>query len=190
MMLLSKISSRFPARTLTLAGNALLTLCLLGATGCGGSDSDAGSPGAGGEGSEMPSDEELTGTFTFAGVTTDCKVSTQDFPATGEYSVLCEEDSASSRFVQITFKDEASARMAQDLKLIAPFAFKPEDHPDADTIAVSYTDSDGTLDSDDDSTGSAKVAASSGHYVLTLKDVSLSTVSSEDTGEVSATIQF
>jgi hypothetical protein len=57
-------------------------------------------------------------------------------------------------------------------------------------VAVSCTDGDGTLDSDDESTGSAKVAASGAHYVLTLTNVSLATVTGEATGDVSATSNF
>lgn len=171
----------------------LVALCLLGATGCDGSDSQ-GTPneGAAGESGNPPGETELTGTFTFGGETVDCKTSTQDFPATGEYSVVCEndEDDSNYRFVQVTFKNEASARKAQSLTFMAPYAFKPEDHEAADAVAVSHTDSDGTLDSEDDSTGSAKVTASGGRYVITLDSVSLSTVTSEDTGEVSAIINF
>ena len=172
---------------------ALVVALCLGAVACGDDDSTGGTDGAAGEGSKTPIDnDDLTGTFTFGAETLDCEVSDQDFPASGEYSVVCDNDEVDSnyRFVQVTFKDEASARTAGDLKFIAPYAFKPEDHPDADTIAVQFTDTDGTLDSDDDSTGSAKVTASGGRYVLTLEDVSLSTVTSDDTGTVSATINF
>lgn len=174
-----------------MVGQLLLALCLLGATACG--EDSKGAPNDGGAGETgNPPDTELTGTFTFGGDTVACKTSHQDFAATGEYSVLCENDDDDSnyRFVQITFKDEASARKAQSLTFTGPFAFKPEDHEAADAVAVSHTDKDGTLDSDDDSTGSAKVAVSGGHNVLTLTNVSLSTVSSEDTGEVSASIEF
>ncbi|MDF3070605.1 MAG: hypothetical protein K0R38_6206 [Polyangiaceae bacterium] len=175
------------------AAQLLVALCVLGATACGGSDSQ-GTPNDGGAGeSGNPSGAtELGGTFTFGGETADCKTSTQDFAATGEFSVVCEndEDDSNYRFVQVTFKDEPSARTAQTLTFMAPFAFKPEDHEAADAVAVSYTNKDGTLDSEDDSTGSAKVTASGGRYVITLDSVSLSTVTSEDTGEVSATINF
>jgi hypothetical protein len=172
---------------------ALVVALCLGTVACGDDDSDSGTDGAAGEGSKTPIDnDDLTGTFTFGGETLDCEVSDQEFPATDEYSIVCDNDEVDSnyRFVQVTFKDEASARVARDLKFIAPYAFKPEDHPDADTIAVQFTDKDGTLDSDDDSSGSAKVTASGGHHVLTLEDVSLSTVTSDATGAVSATIDF
>jgi hypothetical protein len=170
-------------------GRLLLALCVLGAVACGEDSKDAGNGGGAGESGNPPDETGLTGTFTIGTKTLPCTTSDQDFPATGEYSVLCESED--SGFVQVTFKNEAAARTAQDLTFMKPFAFKPEDHEAADAISVSYMNAAGeTLDSDDESTGSAKVAASDGHHVLTLKDVSLSTVTSEDTGEVSATINF
>lgn len=192
MMSFSSLRARSVFSPLPKAAQLLMVLCVLGTTACGGSDSNTPNDGGAGESGNPPGDTELGGTFTFGGETVDCKTSTQDFPATGEYSVLCEndEDDSNYRFVQVTFKDEPSARKAQTLTFMAPFAFKPEDHEAADAVAVSFTNKDGTLDSEDESTGSAKVAASGGHYVITLNSVSLSTVTSEDTGEVSATINF
>ncbi len=170
----------------------LVALGALGAVACEDPDSKDAANGGAGESGNPPGDTELTGTFTFGGDTTACKTSHQTFPATGEYSIVCEndEDGALYRFVQVTFKDEPSARKAQALTFMKPFAFKPEDHEAADAVAVSYTDTDGTLDSDDESTGSAKVVVSGDHNVLTLDEVSLSTVTSEATGAVSATINF
>lgn len=175
-----------------MAGRLLLALCVLSATACGEPDSKGANDGGAGEGGNVPDDTELTGTFTFGSDTVDCKTSHQDFAATGEYSVVCDndDDDANYRFVQVTFKNQAAARKAQDLTFMAPFAFKPEDHEAADAIAVSYSDRDGALDSDDESTGSAKVTAAGGRNVLTLESVSLSTVTSADTGNVSATISF
>ena len=125
------------------------------------------------------------------GAELDCKVSTQDFPSSGEYSVLCEEDASNFRYVQVTFKDEASARTAQTLKFMKAFAFKPEDHPDADAIAVGWTDTDGgTLYADDESTGSAKVVKNGAHYTLTLTDASVESAPTKATGTVTAVIDF
>lgn len=179
----------------------MLALCVIGITACGESAEGGASGGGAGESGnspddvdnlpdDLPDDVELTGTFTYAGKTLACKTSHQDFPATGEFSVVCDNDDDGYQFVQVTFKNEASARQDQDLTFMAPFAFKPEDHEAADAVAVSYTGSDGTLDSDDDSTGSAKVTSSGAHHVLTLTNVSLSTVTSEATGSISATIDF
>jgi hypothetical protein len=163
-----------------------------GAAGSAGSGA-AGAAGAAGKGGAGPIDNEteLTGKMSFNnGEELDCKVSTQDFPASGEYSVLCEEDATSFRYVQVTFKDEASARTAQTLKFMKPFAFSPEDHPDADAIAVSWTDSDGTLDSDDTSTGTAKVVKNGSHYTVTLTDVTVESLPTHAIGTVTATIDF
>jgi hypothetical protein len=172
-------------------GRLLLALCVMGATACGESSEGGPNNGAAGESGNSPDDTQLTGTFTFEGKTRDCKTSHQDFAPTGEYSVVCENEEDGYRFVQVTFKNEVSARLAQNLTFMAPYAFKPEDHEAADAIAVSYTDGNGTLDSDDDSTGSAKVTASGARSVLTLTNVSLATVTSEiQSSEVSATINF
>jgi hypothetical protein len=165
-----------------------LALALGGTLGCG---SDAASTGGGaGSGS---SGDDLKGTVSFnGGPTLECDVDDQDFAASGEYSITCDNDEVDSnyRFVQITFKDEASARTAQTLKFMRPFAFKPEDHPDADAIAVSWTDKDGTLDSDDDSTGTAKVVKSGNHYTVTLTDVSVESTPTKATGKVTAVVNF
>src|SRR5687767_14548509 len=74
-------------------GQLLLALGVLGATACG-EPSSSGSPndGGAGESGNPPEEAALTGTFTFGGETLDCETSDQDFPATGEYSVLCEND--------------------------------------------------------------------------------------------------
>lgn len=160
-----------------------------GSASSGGSSNSGGSDsGTGGNGD----DDDFTGTVTFDGTTIDCEVDTDDFPASGEFSVLCDNDDDDSnyRYVEIVFKNEASARTAQDLRFIGGFAFSPDDHPDADTIAVGWTDTNGTLYADDDSTGSAKVTASGGHFVLEITDVSLSNEEETASGTLSATIDF
>ncbi|MET0795693.1 MAG: hypothetical protein ABW061_29515 [Polyangiaceae bacterium] len=191
-MIILRSASVALALTLTLGG---LVACGSDAASDGGSSGAAGSASSGsagkGGGGPTNNEPELTGTMSFSnGAKLDCKVSTQNFPASGEYSVLCEEDASNFRFVQVTFKDEASARTAQTLKFMKPFAFSPEDHPDTDAIAVSWTGTDGTLDSDDDSTGSAKVAKSGDHYAVTLSDVSVESTPTKATGTVTAVIDF
>lgn len=59
----------------------------------------------------------LTGTFTANGKTYTGKVSTQQFPATGQYSVLCQDDNDpnNSKLIQFVFKDESSARAGGSL---------------------------------------------------------------------------
>lgn len=134
----------------------------------------------------------LGGTFTFGAVTLPCKVSSQMFPASGEYSIVCDnsDESSNYRYVQVTFKNEASARLTQTLRFKDPFAFKPEDHPDADTVSVDYLDKDGTITAGSTSTGSANVASSGGHNVLILKDVSLGNVTKTRSGTISAAVTF
>lgn len=176
-----------------------LILALGGTLGCGSDDvsnpggaGSSGTAGSGAGGGSSNNGADLTGTFSFdGGPTIDCKVSTQDFPATGEYSVLCEEDSTDFRYVQVTFKDEASARTAQTLKLMKAFAFSAADHPDADAISVGWTDAEGdTLYADDDSTGSAKIVKNGAHYTVTLTDVLVESAPTKATGTVTATIDF
>jgi len=59
----------------------------------------------------------LTGTFTANGKNYTGKVSTQQFPATGQYSVLCQDDNDpnDSKLIQFVFKDESSARAGGNL---------------------------------------------------------------------------
>ena len=176
-----------------------LTFALGGTLGCGSDDVSnpggagaSGTAGSGAAGGSSDDGADLTGTFSFdGGPTIACKVSTQDFPATGEYSVLCEEDATDFRYVQVTFKDEASARTAQTLALMKAFAFSPEDHPDADAISLGYTDADGdTLYADDDSTGTGKVVKNGTHYTVTLSAVSVESATTKVSGPVTATIDF
>ncbi len=55
----------------------------------------------------------FSGTFTVGGKSFTGKISTQKFPATGEFSVLCEDEKAG--LIQLTFHDEATARTQQNL---------------------------------------------------------------------------
>jgi hypothetical protein len=167
---------------------------------CGESEAgDAGSGGAGGESAtggassgsgSSPGTESFTGTLTFGGETLDCAVTTSTFTS-DEFSIICDndEDASNYRYVEVTFKDEASARTAQDLVFAAPFDFTGG-HDDPKAISVGWTDSDGTLYSADDSSGEAAVTESGGHNVVTLTDVSLSNAEGTATGTVSATLSF
>ena len=166
-------------------------LLVLGA--CDSDDSkNAGDGGASDVGAGSTFEKNLTGTFSFGGVTLPCKVSSQLFPASKEYSIVCDnsDDSNNYRFVQVTFKNEVSARLPQALKFKAPFAFTPEDHPDADTVSVDYFDKDGNITAGEASTGSSGVSVSGGRNVLTLKDVSLGNVTKTRSGTISATVNF
>lgn len=142
-----------------------------------GGGADAGGGGGG----------NLTGSYTVDGQRKNCKVETQLFGATDEFSVLCQNDD--DGLIQITFKDEASARLAQTLRIIKTDILE---HPDADTISVDYRpfDDRDTLVSDDDKAGTASVTKSGSRNVLTLTDVALESFEGTSSGVVSATITF
>ena len=184
------IHPAFDRRNASLVASAVWLLTF---GGCNSDDSkNAVDGGASDIGAAVTADKNLKGTFSFAAVTLPCKVSSQLFPATNEYSIVCDnsDDASNYRYVQVTFKDEVSARLPQPLKFKAPFAFKPEDHPDADTVSVDYLDKDGTITAGPMSAGSADVARSGGHNLLTLKDVTLGNVTKTRSGTISATINF
>lgn len=148
---------------------------------CGGGDDDASTD------PDPVDPADLTGTFDVLDMPYACEVTTQLFEATGEYSVLCQNDNAG--LVQITFKDEASARRDQAFT-ITKRSFSS--HPDADTIDVSYLELGVgiNVDSEDDFAGAAAVAAQGDHHVLTLTDVLLEDSDGVNTQAVSATINF
>jgi len=91
--------------------------------------------------------------------------------------------------VQITFKDEASARLTQTLRLVEMDIFE---HPDADTIAVNYIPFDDRVStsSSEDTVGSASAKASGSRNEVTLTDVVLDSNISTTTAKVSATVPF
>lgn len=178
-----------------------MAACLAAASGCGDSapkseengdgdsagDGDSSGDGDGDSSGDGDSDNDAPsmGTYTVDGKETSCEVSTQDF-STDEYSVVCQNDDEG--FVQVTFKNEASARVAGTFKITERDIFK---HPDADTLDVSYMSfSGGSVDSRDDRDGSAVVTISGKHQVLTLTDVALENTDGTTTTKVSASIPF
>lgn len=171
---------------------ASLTLLLSAASGCPSDDDDkspameAGTQQGEGDAGAQTSGT-LKGSYTVDGVKHGCEVSTQTFPATKEFSVLCQNDD--DGLVQITFKDEASARLSQTLRIIDTDIFS---HPDADTINVDYRpfDDRDSVSSEDDTPGSASTKASGGRTELTLKDVELESNISDEKAKVSATVPF
>lgn len=63
--------------------------------------------------SQEPEEKTFTGTFSVGSKSFTGKISTQKFPATGEFSVLCQDDA--SGLIQLTFHDEVTARTPQNL---------------------------------------------------------------------------
>ena len=89
-------------------------LLVLGA--CDSDDSkNAGDGGASDVGAGSTFEKNLTGTFSFGGVTLPCKVSSQLFPASKEYSIVCDnsDDSNNYRFVQVTWIRTARSQRAK-----------------------------------------------------------------------------
>lgn len=157
----------------------LLSLCTSLLLACGGDDDTDDTP--------TPDPTTLTGTFTVEGNTYACEVTTQLFEATGEYSVLCQNDSAG--LVQVTFKDEVSARRAQAFTIAKR---NYVEHADPDVIDVSYFELGIGInaDSKDDFDGEAVVAAEGSHHALMLTGVMLEDTDEINTLVVSAEIEF
>ena len=134
------------------------------------------------------------GTVTWNGKTESCNVTSQNFPASGEYSVLCQTEGTSTGtgtvLVQVTFKDEASARSAGTFTVLEGSSFSPEDHPDPRTAQSNVIDDEHAYAAEDDSTGSMVVTASGSRNVLTVTDQQQFTPGDETPRLVSATIEF
>ena len=115
-----------PTLIVALAG---MTFALL-MTACG-SKEKAKSESASSESEQ--SEDPKKGTFTVNGKTYEGKVSVQTFPATGEFSVLCQDDAVG--LVQITFKNETTARIPQQFKFDKALA---SGNKDATVINASF----------------------------------------------------
>lgn len=126
-----------------------------------------------------------TGTFSVDGQSRTCNVTTQVF-TTKEYSVVCQDDNYG--LVQVTFKDEASARLSQSLTVIKGSI---SSHPDAATIVVGFLPLPGGPDgpevhSDDGLAGTATGSAAK----VTLEGVVLKSTDKSTSRTVTATINF
>lgn len=149
----------------------------------------------GGEGDSSPTTGDAsttnpapkTGTFSVDGQPErTCKVETQLFPATKEFSVVCQDDGYG--LVQVTFKDEASARIDQSLTVIKGSI---SSHPDPKTIVVDMQSlSGGPGGPATASTDGAPGKASSAGSVVKLEGVVLSDVGGTVKRTVTATIPY
>ncbi len=115
-----------------------------------------------------------TGTFTADGKTYTGKVSTQLFEATGQFSVLCQDDSDpnDSRLIQFVFKNEASARAAGERKI----AYDQGKDQTPDEVSVTY---DTRYSSDQGRAGSLRVTSSGKDNELVFDKIALQTMSKE-----------
>jgi hypothetical protein len=149
----------------------------------------------GGEGDSSPTTGDAsttnpapkTGTFSVDGQPArSCKVETQLFPATKEFSVVCQDDAYG--LVQVTFKDEASARLEQSLTVIKGSI---SSHPDPKTIVVGMQPLPGGPGGPvTDSTDGAPGKASSAGSTVKLEGVVLSDVGGTVKRTVSATLPY
>lgn len=164
---------------------ALFAIVSLGLSACGPKPGAAPSVTA----ETVPSDDEapaLTGTFTVDGKTYTGKVSTQKFPATGQFSVVCQQDDYG--FVQITFANEDDARKAQSVKLVKLAATRAND---AGTANVSLSPfSGGELGSKDESNGTATVTVESGRNVVTFENAELGSHTGDAKKAVSGKVSY
>lgn len=132
---------------------------------------------------EQSSEAELSCTFSIGKILHTGKVSTQVFPATKEYSVLCEDSTTGWSLVQLVFRDEASARTAQKFKIVTDKATSAEAGNEA---SAAFNNSYVTSDS---STGAITVKNEGSHYTIELENLSLQD-ESKDRMVISARIPF
>jgi len=128
----------------------------------------------------------LTGTFTANGKTYTGKVSTQQFPATGQYSVLCQDDNDpnNSILIQFVFKDESSARAGGNLTT----AYNQGKDQTASETSLTF---DVRYRSEADSKGTVTVNKTGSGNELAFNNVTLKTIDKEkETVVVSGKIPF
>ncbi|HXG82831.1 MAG TPA: hypothetical protein VNI84_02295 [Pyrinomonadaceae bacterium] len=126
----------------------------------------------------------MIGTFTANGKNYSGKVTTQQFPATGQYSVLCqdESDTNDSKLMQFVFKDEKSARAGDNLTVAYD---QGKDQTPGET-ALSF---DIRYRSEANSKGTVKVNKNGAGNELVFENVTLKTIGKE-TVIVSGKIPF
>lgn len=119
-------------------------------------------------------DKDLTGTFTAGGKQYTGKVSVQNFEATGQYSVLCQDvsDPNNSKLIQFVFKNEASARSEGSLTT----SFDPGQDQTASEISVSF---DNSYRSDGYSKGTASVSKKGNNNELIFDNITLQEATKE-----------
>jgi len=128
----------------------------------------------------------LTGTFTANGKTYTGKVSTQQFPATGQYSVLCQDDNDpnDSKLIQFVFKDESSARAGGNLTTTY-------NQGKDQTASETWLNFDIRYRSEADSKGTVTVNKTGSGNELVFNNVTLKTIDKEkETVVVSGKIPF
>ncbi len=144
---------------------------------------DANEPSAK-EATASNEDKDLTGTFTAGGKTYTGKVSTQNFEATGQYSVLCQSDTDpnDSKLIQFVFKDEKSGRAGGSITT----AYDQGKDQTATEASLTF---DTRYRSYEDAKGTVTVNKNGSNNELVFNNVTLKTMSKE-TVVVSGKIPF
>ncbi len=121
-------------------------------------------------------DKDLTGTFTADGKALNGKVSTQVFPSTKEFSVLCQDDTDpnNSRLIQFVFKDEASARAGGDFKIVYDDIMSAEG---SNEISFAL---DNTYHTREDTKGMVTISKEGSGNVINFDDVALTDSEKKD----------
>ncbi|WP_447642251.1 MULTISPECIES: hypothetical protein [Chitinophagaceae] len=134
----------------------------------------------------MESDKETdyAGAFNADGKNYKGKVSTQIFPSTKQFSVLCQADDDKGTLIQITFKDEISARKEQTLKIVEDRMSRVQQ---ADEVEVVF---DLGYASKDDSPGTIKVMKENGRYCIVFTDVCVPNTSGDEKRTISGKVPF
>ena len=122
-------------------------------------------------------------TFTIDGKEFSGRVSTQLFPATKEYSVLCHSTDESAKLIQFVFRDESSARTNQEFKIVYDSVMEAEAGSE---VSLSF---DNVYSSNDASGGSVRVTKTANQNSVEFKDIALERISKEHV-QVSGKIPF
>jgi hypothetical protein len=153
----------------------LLSCFILLLTDCDSTKSTNTTEPAATEGTASKEDKELTGTFTIGEKTYTGRVSTQNLEATGQFSVLCQDDTDpnDSKLLQFIFKDEGSAR-TEGYKTPEYDQGKEQDAKEAAVIyELNYT-------AVEESTGIVKINTNGSTDEIEFKDLKLKTMSKEE----------
>jgi hypothetical protein len=128
-------------------------------------------------------EQELTCDFAVDGKSYAGRASTQNFPATKEFSVLCQGSGEEAKLIQFVFKDEASARSNEKFKIVSDNAMSAEG---ADEVSLTF---DNVYSTRGSSGGTVMVTKGTVGNVVEFKDVTPEKMTGER-ATVSGKIQF
>lgn len=172
----------------------LAALCAFALAACGpkneGSGNASGTEVEGMAAAESGHDEdgpELSGVFTVDGTSYTGKVSAQKFGATGQYSVVCQEDAFG--LVQITFATEGEARAPQTLKL-GKMSYTGPATPGIVHLSLSPFATGANLGSGDAPEQTVTLVKEGEHMVVTFSDVELTNQAGDVKKKISGKVQY